>query len=390
MIYNFDSPPSRYGTDCLKFDFAAERGRPADILPLWVADMDFPSPREVLDAIHRCAEHGIFGYTDPKSDYFEILATWFSPRFGYESRPEWVDITPGVVVALALAVQAYTKPGDAVLIQSPVYYPFREVIVDNDRQIIANSLVLEGGVYQIDFDDFKKKIIQHSIKLFLLCSPHNPTGRVWTREELLRMGELCAKHGVTIVSDEIHCDFAWSHPHTIFPTLSHELAERTVLCTSPAKTFNLAGLQVSNIMIQNEALRAKFKKQVDAMGYSQLNSAGLAATKAAYAYGGEWLTQLRNYLTSNLNFMRNNLRENVPQIRLIEPQGTYLAWLDFRGLGLSESEMADLIINKAGLWLDRGTMFGPEGEGFQRMNFACPRSTLEKALYRLKSAISGL
>ncbi|MDR3345410.1 MAG: pyridoxal phosphate-dependent aminotransferase [Oscillospiraceae bacterium] len=387
MRYDFDSPPSRAGTDSLKFDFAAERGRPADILPLWVADMDFPAPQEVLDAIHNCAKHGIFGYTDPKADYFEILSAWFADRFGYAIRPEWVDITPGVVVALALAVKAYTKPGDWVLIQSPVYYPFREVIADNDRQIAANSLVPVDGVYQIDFADFEEQIVRYGVKLFLLCSPQNPTGRVWTREELLRMGEICAQHGVVIVSDEIHCDFVWNNAHTVLPTLSAELAERTVLCTSPAKTFNLAGLQVSNIIIQNALLRAKFKKQVDAMGYSQMSSVGLAATKAAYAHGGDWLAQLREYLTDNLTFLRSFLREHIPQIRLIEPQGTYLAWLDCRDLDLSEQELADLITNKAGLWLDSGTMFGPEGAGFQRMNFACPRGTLEKALRRLKNAV---
>jgi cystathionine beta-lyase len=383
--FNFDFPPSRVGTDSLKFDFAAERGRPAGLLPLWVADMDFQAPPAVIEALERCARHGIFGYTDPKADYFDILNAWFGGSFGYSFEPEWADITPGVVVALALAVKAYTSPGDAVLIQSPVYYPFREVIQDNDRRVVASSLVLEDGSYQIDFDDFEEQLSASGAKLFLLCSPHNPTGRVWSREELRRMAEICLRHGAVIVSDEIHCDFAWASRHTMLPTLSEEIADSTILCTSPAKTFNLAGLQVSNIIIKNPALRAAFKKQVDAMGYSQLNQMGLAATKAAYSQGGAWLLALREYLLGNLACLRDGLQK-IPQIKLIEPQGTYLAWLDCRGLGLTQAELDSLMSGKAGLWLDSGTMFGPEGEGFQRLNFACPRSTLTRALRQIESA----
>ena len=292
--FNFDAVIDRKNTNSLKYDFAVERGRPADVLPLWVADMDFRAPAPVLDALHRAVEHGIFGYSDVKSDYFDAVSNWFSKRFDWQTQPQWLIKTPGVVFALAMAIRALTRPGDAVLIQPPVYYPFFGVIRDNDRVVVENELVYQDGQYSIDFEDFQRKITEQQVKLFILCSPQNPVGRVWTPEELQKIGEICKKHNVYVVSDEIHCDFAsQEHPHHVFLEANPELAAQTIVCTAPSKTFNIAGLQVSNIWIPNEKNRTAFLKEIDRSGYSQLNSLGLVACQAAYESGAEWLDQCR-------------------------------------------------------------------------------------------------
>ena len=389
--YDFDTVIDRKNTNSLKYDFAVERGKPTDVLPLWVADMDFRAPKPVLEVLHRAVEHGIFGYSDVKADYYTAVSAWFSRRFGWQTQPEWLVKTPGVVFALAMAVRALTQPGDAVLIQPPVYYPFFGVIRDNDKLVVENALVYRDGRYGIDFEDLEQKIVEQKVKLFILCSPHNPVGRVWTLEELWRIGEICKKHHVYVVSDEIHCDFAFKeHPHHVFLTANPELAEQTILCTAPSKTFNLAGLQVSNIWIPGKRIRTAFLKEIDRSGYSQLNSLGLVACQAAYASGGEWLDQCRNYLRDNLDYLRSFLAEHLPEIKLVEPDGTYFAWLDCSGLGLSQSRLDDLIVNHAKLWLDAGHIFGGNGGQFQRIVLACPRATLEQALDRLKSAVESL
>lgn len=386
---NFDEVPDRKNTDCLKYDFAVQRGRPADVLPLWVADMDFRTSSRILDAITERTAHGVFGYTETGERYFEAVSGWMKKHHGMEIQPEWLVKTPGVVFALAMAVKAYTKENDAVLIQQPVYYPFSGVITDNHRVVVSSDLVLgEDGKYHIDFLDFEKKIKEHHIKLFLLCSPHNPVGRVWTREELLRIGQICLENGVTVVSDEIHEDFVYEgYRHLPFADLSEELRQITVTCTSPGKTFNLAGVQVSNILIADPKLRRSFRGQIAAAGYSQLNTLGLTACEAAYRYGEEWYQGLMRYLEENLEFLRTYLKEKLPQIRLIEPEGTYLVWLDFRGLQLNERELEELIVHKAGLWLDSGAIFGKAGAGFQRVNIATSRSILREALERLDKAL---
>ena len=386
---DFDTVVERRDTDCLKFDFAERRGRPKDILPLWVADMDFPTSRRILNAIHQRVEHGIFGYTESRESYFEAVSDWLATKHGWEVKRQWLVKTPGVVFALAMAVKAYSKEGGAVLIQQPVYYPFTEVIEDNDRKVVSNDLVLgEDGKYHIDFEDFEKKIIEHEISLFLFCSPHNPVSRVWTKEELLKIGEICLKHHVVIVSDEIHEDFVFGdRRHYVFADLDEAFADISVTCTSPAKTFNLAGLQISNIFIPNAKLRGAFKKQVAAAGYSQLNAIGLTACEAAYRYGDEWYRAMMRYVEGNLAFMRNYLEKELPDLHMIETEGTYLVWVDFRKLGLSEEQLEELIVKKANLWLDSGAIFGKVGEGFERFNVACPRSTLEQALKQLKAAL---
>ena len=389
--YDFDRLTDRYGTNSLKYDFAVERGYPADVLPLWVADMDFPAPEPVLDALRRAVDHGIFGYSDVKADYYEAAAAWFAERLSWRPRPEWLVRTPGVVFAAAMAVRGLTEPGDGVLIQPPVYYPFYSVIRDNDRRIVENELIYRDGRYTIDFEDFERKLVEEKVRLFLLCSPHNPVGRVWTLEELRRLGGLCQKHGVLVVSDEIHCDFTYpGHPHHIFPKAVPELADRTVVCTAPSKTFNLAGLQASNIWIPGEEARRRFVREINRCGYSQLNGLGLVACKAAYTEGAEWLEQCWAYLRGNLDFLREFLAARIPQIRLVEPEGTYFAWLDCSGLGLSREALNNLVIREARLWLDAGHIFGVSGSQFQRVVLACPRATLRQALERLEQAVARL
>ena len=387
--YDFDTVIDRRNTNSIKYDFAVERGKPADVLPLWVADMDFRAPTPVLETLHKSVEHGIFGYSDVKSEYYDTVSNWFRQHFGWQTQQSWLVKTPGVVFALAMAIRALTQPEDAVLIQPPVYYPFFSVIRDNGRTVVENELVYDDGRYIIDFEDFERKITEHQVKLFILCSPHNPVGRVWSLDELRRIGDICRKYDVFIVSDEIHCDFAFrEHPHHIFLTANPELADQTIVCTAPSKTFNIAGLQVSNIWIPNEQVRKEFLKEIDRSGYSQLNTLGLAACQAAYNSGGLWLEQCRNYLRANLDYLRGFLAENIPQIKLVEPEGTYFAWLDCSGLGLSCRELNDLIVKQAKLWLDAGHIFGGNTGQFQRVVLACPRATLQQALEQLEQAVS--
>lgn len=388
MKYDFDKIVDRRGTNSLKYDFARERGRREDVLPLWVADMDFPTAPSIRERLQRTVDHGIFGYSEGKESYFCAVADWYQKHFGWKVQEEWLIKTPGVVFAIAAAIRAFTEEGEAVLIQQPVYYPFSEAITDNNRVLVNNPLKQVNGHYEIDFEEFERKIVENKVKLFLLCSPHNPVGRVWQEWELRKIGDICLKHGVLVVSDEIHSDFTYEgHKHLVFASLSPEYAAITVTCTAPSKTFNLAGLQVSNIFISDDRLRERFKKAIAAAGYSQVNVMGLVACQAAYETAEDWLVQLKEYLAGNLAFVRSYLRENIPEIGLVEPEGTYLLWLDFRKLALSEAEREDLIVNKAKLWLDSGAMFGEDGEGFERINIACPRKVLEQALGQLRDAL---
>ncbi|XOQ26658.1 MAG: Aminotran-1-2 domain-containing protein [Mitsuokella multacida] len=389
MTVNFDGIIDRRGTSCLKYDFAVERGYPQGILPFWVADMDFRAPQPVIDELSRRVQHGIFGYTDPKESYKEIIVNWMTKHHDWTPSTKALTITPGVVFALAVAIRCFTKPGEAVLLQQPVYYPFTEMIRQNDRELVNSPLVLKNGHYEIDFEDFEKKIVEHDVKLFLLCSPHNPAGRVWTREELLRIASICLKHDVLIVADEIHHEFVRpGFHHTVLASLSPEIANKTITCTSPSKTFNLAGLQVSNIFIENDELRKKFRAEISAAGYSQPNSLGLFAAQAAYEHGAEWLKELLAYIESNYQKTKTFFAEHMPKVKLIEPEGTYLLWLDFSAYGLTDEELDDIIINDANLWLDSGHIFGKAGRGFQRLNIACPWSTLENGLQHLAKAFA--
>lgn len=388
MSYDFDRVIDRRNTDSIKFDFAAEFGIPADALPMWVADMDFQAPECVLKAARAAVDHGIFGYTGVKQDYCDAVTGWFERRFGWHTERDWIVYTPGVVFALSMAVRALTEPGDAVVIQPPVYRPFFDVVRKNGRKIVENPLIYANGRYRMDIEGFEKVVAESGAKLFILCSPHNPVGRVWTRDELRAVGDVCRRHGVIVVSDEIHCDFTWpDHPHTPFVEAVPEMTDRAVVCTAPSKTFNLAGLQVSNIFIPDQNIREKFKAEIDRTGWSGLNNVGLAACKAAYREGDQWLDALKDYLRGNVAFMRAYLRDNIPQLKLIEPEGTYLAWVDCSQLGLNPEQLHDLVANRARLWLDDGNIFGKQGEQFQRFVLACPRVTLKEGLDRMVRAI---
>lgn len=300
MPVDFDTVPNRRGTNCFKYDFAREMGMPEDVLPLWVADMDFPTAPAVLERLHALAEHGIFGYTGVKDAYFSAVHNWYAQRFSWETQRSWLVTTPGVVFAIAIAIRAFTQKGDAILIQQPVYYPFANKVTENDRQLVVNPLVLKNGRYEMDFADMERKIVDYHVKMLLLCSPHNPVGRVWTKEELLRVGEICQKHGVLVVSDEIHADFTYAgHTHRVFASVKSEFADFTITCTAPSKTFNLAGLQNSNIFIPNRQLRHAYKKELSACGCGGTNCMGMAACQAAYEAGADWLEQLKQYLAGH-------------------------------------------------------------------------------------------
>ena len=389
--YNFDQIIDRKNTSCLKYDFGMQRKGRTDLLPMWVADMDFALPEEILADFHKRIDHGIFGYTDPDAEYYVALDRWFSVHHGYHIQPEWVTLGCGVVYGLATGVKAFTEPGDAVLIQQPVYYPFREVIEDNGRKFVNSQLHYENGKYTIDFTDFEKKIEDNNVKVFLLCSPHNPAGRVWTKEELTRMGDICLKHNVIILDDEIHCDFVYApHHFTSFLALDEKYRNNLVVFNSPSKTFNVAGLQPGNIIIPDENLRKRYRKANAAAGYSQGSIMGQVAVKSCYTKGDEWVKELVEYIAGNIAWVRDFVKENFSKATFVEPEGTYLVWIDFSGYGLSDDELEHLVTDEAKLWLDSGKIFGPATAQFERFNMACPRSTVEKAFQQLKAAFASL
>lgn len=389
MERDFDTVIDRRHTNSLKYDFALEFGKSEAALPMWVADMDFQAPRAVAEKLEAVSRFGIYGYSEGKDDYFYAVYNWYKKRFGWEIKKEWMLKTPGVVFAVAMAVRGLTEEGDGVMIQQPVYYPFGNTIRANGRKLVNSPLVLREGKYEMDLEDFEKKLKTGKVKLFILCSPHNPVGRVWREEELRAVGELCLKYQVPVVSDEIHADFIYAgHQHRIFADLGEDFAANSVICTAPSKTFNLAGLQVSNIFIPDFQLRRRVYREIKKTGYGGLNLMGLTACQAAYEEGEAWLEELKEYLAGNLEYLREFTREKLPGIDLIEPEGTYLAWLDLRKLKLSRQEQETLIAERAGLWLDTGTMFGEEGEGFERINIACPRGTLRQALEQLRAALN--
>ena len=389
MNYDFNKITDRHGTNSIKTDLAVIRGKPADVLSLWVADMDFPTAPAILEALHNKVDHGIFGYSCLDESFHTALANWMKNEHNFTYDRHDLVTTPGVVFALVSAIKAFTKEGESVLIQTPVYYPFKNMIEANNRHTVTSSLFEKDGKWQIDFEDFEKKIIENNVKLFILCSPYNPVSRVWTRGELSRMAEICLAHNVIVFADEIHNDFVYEpNVHTVFSTLSQEIAENSVVSMSPSKTFNLAGLQFSTNFIKNPALRAKFKAERDKTGYDEPSLMGLVAARAAYQSGKPWLVDLKKHLISNIDFIRDYLKNKLPLVRLIEPEGTFLLWLDFTAYGLEDGELDNIIVNKAKVWLDRGTMFGPEGNGYQRINIATPQPLIKEALDRIAGALN--
>lgn len=391
----FDLVHDRRGTASLKWDFTAQRGRPEGVLPLWVADMDHQTAPGVTSALLWRVRHGIFGYSDPDGAYDAALVGWFARRYGWEIDPAWNVVTPGVVPALALAVRALTEPGDAVVIEEPVYYPFREVVEAGDRVVAAVPLTRDSdGLYRRDTPALEETLTRTGAKLILLCNPHNPVGRVWSREELTELAEVARRHDVIVVADEIHADLALpGHRTTPFASLSQDALARTITCTSPSKAFNLAGLQNANILIADDDLRTRFRAELNRFGYSQPNALGLVACRAAYESGDAWLDELREHVAAARAHVEERLTA-IPGIEVAPCEGTYLLWLDCSGLldaaGLGYSELDSFILEEAGLWLDDGAIFGAGGEGFTRINVACPRATLDEALDRLAAGVEAL
>ena len=389
--YDFDAPVDRRGTDSLKFDRAEEQHHSPDLLSLWVADMDFRAPDEVLDAIEQRTRHGIFGYSSPGNAYYAAVEGWLGSRYGLEAPREHIVITPGVVFALAACVRAFTKPGDAVLIQRPVYYPFSSVVEMNGRELVNAPLVYDGIGYAIDLAAFERTVAERKPKLFILCNPHNPVGRAWTPGELEAMGRICAEHDVLVVSDEIHMDFARpGFAHTPFAVAAPELAHTAITCTSASKTFNLAGLQVANMVVPDEQLRYTLRKSMLAGGFAEPNVLGMVATQAAYEHGAGWLAELKEYLEGNWALVADHLAAHAPNLHLVPAQSTYLAWVDCNALGLAGKQLDRFVQDEAGLWLDDGLIFGPEGEGFTRINIATQRAYLQRALSQLTDAMARL
>ena len=388
--YDFETPVDRRGTGSLKWDAYARRGHAADELPLWVADMDFRVMPEAIEALRARVEHGVFGYTMTTDAYHAAVQGWFERHHGWRPQREWTVHAPGVVFALATAIRAYTQPGDFVLIQPPVYYPFRLMIENNGRRVAESPLVRDAeGRYAMDFEGFERALEESGAKLFILCSPHNPVGREWTADELRRVGEICLAHGVTVVSDEIHADFARPGvKHVPFASLGERFAQNVVLCTSPSKTFNLAGLQICNIFIPNADLRAAFQRTLDRTGYDEPNCLGACAAQACYERGDEWFAQLQAKLEENYAVLKAMV-ERTPSLKLTPLESTYLPWIDCSALGMGDDELASFISKDAKLWLDMGTMFGAQGSGFIRMNIASPTPMVQEACNRLAAAVAA-
>lgn len=389
--HQFDELINRYNTNSVKWDALEERFGNSDVLPLWVADMDFRAPDAVIEALKEVAEHGIFGYTIRPDSFYDALISWFERRHQWKFTRESIVISPGIVPALSLLVQAFTEPGDNVLIQSPVYHPFFYVVEQNERNLIDNPLQLKDGKYEIDFADLEQKLRDYQCKIMLLCSPHNPAGRVWTKEELIKIGELCKKYDVLVISDEIHCDLIYKgYEHIPFASLSKDFQNISVTCVAPSKTFNLAGLQASALVIPNADIREKYERSLKIENSEMLNSFAVAGFEAAYTYGDQWLDDLMDYLEESVQFLTSFIQKEIPEISVIPPEGTYLIWLDFRKLGFSPKELETFLLNKAKVALNQGSIFGETGEGFARINIACPRATLEKGLHRIKDAVASL
>ena len=391
MEYNFDEIIDRRHTNSAKFDeMDALFG--SDVMHLGVADMDYRSPEPILNAMQKIVKKGVFGYTILPDNYQDLVCQWMLRRYHEKIDPEWVVFSPRINMALNMVVETFTNPGDGIVLHTPAYTALQNAIEKYDRKMIESSLVLENGRYRMDFkqlrealDDNLKKGIHTS--LMLLCNPHNPTGRVWNKGELDEIASICKDYNLMLVADEIHADFVFQGKHHVFANLKKEYAEWTITCTSPGKTFNLAGLQTSNIFIPNQKLKNAFKKQLAAAGYSQLNAAGLVACEAAYRDGEEWYQAMKKYVAGNIAFTKEFVEKNLPGVNMVEHEGTYLIWLDFNGLGLCTQELEDLIVHKAKLWLDSGRIFGKCGRGFQRINVACPRSTLKEALERIAKVL---
>ncbi|CAM3271565.1 MalY/PatB family protein [Filibacter tadaridae] len=389
MTHNFDKVINRYNTNSVKWDHTEKLFGQTDILPMWIADMDFASPKPVVDALKERAEHGVFGYTSRSNDYFGAFIDWVERRHDWAIQKRWIRCTPGIMPALSMAIQSFTSERDKIIIQTPVYTPFMEVIEKNNREVVLNPLKLVNERYEMDFADLEKVAQNKDVKMIILCNPHNPAGRVWSKEELSRLGEICIENNVLVISDEAHFDIVYKgYTHTPFASISEEFSEYSVTCTAPSKTFNLAGVQMANIIIPNKELRDSFTKIIDRLHLGLSNTFGVTAVENAYKYGEEWLDQFLEYLEGNLTFLTEFIETNLKEIKVIPPEGTYLAWLDCRALGMDAKELENFFRKEAKVAFDEGYTFGLGGEGFTRVNMACPRHVLEEGLRRVEKAVN--
>lgn len=386
--YNFDEIIDRKGTSCVKYDGLknAYQGK-ENLIPLWVADMDFATPDFIVEALKKRCEHPVFGYTFDDDEYYESIQTWLDYKYHWKTEREWISYIPGIVKGIGLAVQCFTQPGDKVIIQPPVYHPFRLVPTRMGREVVYNPLKLEDGIYKMDFEQLES-LIDKDCKMLILSNPHNPGGVVWEKEALVKLAQICSAHGILVISDEIHAEMTYPQfRHHPFATVSEEAAACSVTFMAPSKTFNIAGIVSSYALVPDTRIREKFYSFLEAGELNAGTIFAFTATKAAYTYGAEWLQQMRSYVIENVNFVDEYLKKNIPQIKVYRPQASFLVWLDCRELKLTQPELVQLFEDKAGLALNDGTMFGKEGEGFMRLNIGCPRSILNQALELLKKAI---
>lgn len=393
MKYDFDRVIDRTRTNSMKWNkhFLKDRFESEEVLPLWVADMDFQCPQPVIEVLKKRAAEEIYGYSWHKIPaYLNAVTNWMKRRHNWEVNKDWIVFSPGIVPAIYMLIQTFVNIGEKVIIQPPVYDPFFTAIENNGRQVLLNQLLYENKKYSIDFEDFEEKAKDPLTKMFILCSPHNPIGRVWTEKELRRIGDICIDNEILIVSDEIHHDLILSgYKHTLFSTTSKEFEHNTFVCTSPGKTFNIAGLQISNIIISDKRKREAFTNTImNINGIMIPNVFGIVALITGYDEGEEWLDQVLKYIEANFKFLKEFVSENLPDVDFIDPEGTYLAWLDFSKLGMNDEELLEFMLKKAKVALDDGKIFGPGGEGFQRMNIACPRSLLKECMIRIVNALN--
>lgn len=388
--YDFDKIVDRRGTGALKLDVLKERYGRADLTPLWVADMDFETPSFITDALKQRLEHSLFGYTVEPDDYRPAIIDWIRDHHGWEVRPEWLSYIPGIVKGIGMVVNVFVKPDEKVIIQPPVYHPFRLTPQGNGREVVYNPLIENpDGTYSMDFDNLEK-VADPSCRLLILSNPHNPGGIVWDRETLEKLARFCSSRGIIVISDEIHCDMAlYGHKHIPFASVSQEAASCSITFSAPTKTFNIAGIVSSWCVVPDEKLRTRFFGWLKANELDEPNMFAPIATVAALRNGEEWRREMLRYIEGNIDFVINWCAERIPQIKPLRPQASYLVWLDCRGLGLAHDDLIDLFVNKAGLALNDGAMFGPGGDGFMRLNVASPRKLLEQALLQLEDAVAG-
>ena len=385
--YNFDEIIDRKGTNCIKVDKLDERYGRSDLTAMWVADMDFRTPDFIIDAIRKRCEHEVFGYTFAGDEYYDSITTWVQYKHNWSVKREWISYIPGIVKGLGFVLQCFTKPGDKVIIQPPVYHPFRLVPEDMKREVVNNPLKLTDSGYEMDFEHLES-IIDDKCKVLILCSPHNPAGIVWSKDTLAKLADICVKHNILVVSDEIHAEIVYPQfKHHPFPSVSEAAANCSITFMAPSKTFNIAGIVSSYSIVPNDALRERFYKFLQAGELSDGTIFAYEATTAAYTYGAEWLQQMRTYVMENVRFVESFLEHHISAIKAYPPQSSFLVWLDCRELGLSQADLVKLFRDDARLALNDGAMFGPGGTGYMRMNIGCPRATIESALNALKKAV---